>query len=448
MRVREFSRSLATCAVATCLGFFELTQFAVTAESKSINAQARSPSPISGEYFGLHIHHLDVPYKEGNSSWPFLAFGSWRLQGAYVNWLDLEPQKGQWNFRRLDKYVEDASKHNVDLLLTLGKTPTWASARPGEPCDGCAAEPAEIEDWKNYIRTVVRRYKGRIKSYEVWNEPRFYELEGKSANGEVGYYSGTAKKLVELTAVAKQVISEEDPAAKLVSPSFVSGNLGIRRLEFYLDAGGAGKFDILGFHFYADVPEKIPDMARKLLAVKNKYGLSAVPIWNTESGFTYERQDLSIAANTRTGSYLDVLPIRLGAAYLARSMILGGSNSVERFYWFNWDGEPPHPTMGIASGRGRYATPMTLAYRKVRQWLLGSVVESCDTGRQKIWRCKIRTANDEAAWIVWSEHASVATDLPRALMTSRADPLLGDQILTIPDATQFVIGPEPVMLLQ
>jgi beta-glucosidase/6-phospho-beta-glucosidase/beta-galactosidase len=146
---------------------------------------------VPPEFFGLHIHHLDVPYKQGVSSWPFTPFGSWRLFGAYVQWDDLEPQKGQWNFRRLDWYVEEAGRHGIELLLTLGRTPQWASARPNEDRKGSAAEPASIEDWKNYVRTLSRRYKGRIKYYEVWNEPRLYELEDQPPGGKVGYYRGS-----------------------------------------------------------------------------------------------------------------------------------------------------------------------------------------------------------------------------------------------------------------
>lgn len=406
----------------------------------------QSELAVSPEFFGLHIHHLDVPYKEGKSSWPFIPFGSWRLWGAYVDWRDLEPQKGQWNFSRLDRYVNEAGRHDIELLFTLGRTPQWASARPNEDCKGCAAEPASIEDWKNYVRTVARRYRGRIKYYEVWNEPRFYELEGRASKGKVGYFSGTANALVGLAQAAKQVLTEEDPAARLVSPSFVSGDLGLRRLAFFLKAGGGKYADIIGFHYYVDVPEKIPVITRKMRSLLTTYQLDRLPIWNTESGFTYERGDLSVRPGQRKGSFEDVLPDRLGAAYLSRALILGAADGLRRFYLFNWDGEPPHPTMGIAALRGSVATPMTQAYQQTRNWLLGSVVGPCEAQRGKLVICDIRLKGGRNAWLVWATDQEVVADLSSIVSAGHVERLLSDKEESLDKPSETRVGAEPVLV--
>ncbi len=407
---------------------------------------ANTLAPIDEEFFGLHIHHLDVPYREGKSSWPFVEFGSWRLQGAYVGWLDLEPRKDQWDFRRLDRYVAEAAANNVAVLLTLGKTPSWASARPNEPCGGCAAEPSSIDDWKNYVRVVARRYKGRIAAYEIWNEPRFYEMEGKISNGAVGYYSGTVSKLVEISKATREVLSAEDSTAKIVSPSFVSGDLGVRRLVYFLQAGGGKYFDVLGFHFYADTPERIPDIYRKLVTTKIKYRIETIPIWNTESGFTFERNDLGISVSKRTGSYLDVLPIATGAAYVSRSLILAASMGAARFYWFNWDGEPPHPTMGIAGVRGSKRTAITGSFQKTRSWLLGNTIEPCILRYGYIWVCKILSPGGRTSWAVWAQDTQVVADLSDLFTAGNVEYLLLNSRQAIPDMQRMPVGPEPMLL--
>jgi hypothetical protein len=427
----------------------------VTAPTGSLTSASFAPleaeDPAAGvppEFFGLHIHHLDVPYKQGASSWPFIPFGSWRLWGAYVDWRDLEPQKGHWNFNRLDRYVNEAEHHGIELLLTLARTPQWASARPNEDCKGCAAEPASIEDWKNYVRTVARRYKGRIKYYEVWNEPRFYELEGRAPRGKVGYFSGSVSALVGLAQAAKQVLMEEDPAARLVSPSFVSGDLGLRRLAFFLKAGGGKYADIIGFHYYVDVPEKIPVITRKMRSLLTTYQLDRLPIFNTESGFTFERNDLSVRPGARKGSFEDVLPERLGAAYVSRSLILGAADAIRRFYWFNWDGEPPHPTMGIAVARGSVATPMTRSYQKTRNWLLGSVVGPCEAQRGKLVICDIQVKGGRKGWLAWATDQEIVADLSSLLSTGHVERLLSDGEESLGDSSRTNIGPEPMLLYQ
>jgi hypothetical protein len=403
-------------------------------------------SGVPPEFFGLHIHHLDLPYKQGASSWPFIPFGSWRIWGAYVEWKDLEPQKGQWNFRRLDRYVDEAGSHGIELLLTLGRTPQWASARPNEDCKGCAAEPASIEDWKNYVRTVSRRYKGKIKFYEIWNEPRFYELERSPPGAKIGFYSGSVAALVELAKAAKQVLAEEDPDARVVSPSFVSGDTGLRRLAFYFKAGGGKYTDIVGFHYYADIPEKIPVITRKMRSLLTTYQLDRLPIFNTESGFTFERDDLSVRPGARKGSFEDVLPERLGAAYVSRSLILGASDGLRRFYWFNWDGEPPHPTMGIAAVRGSRATPMTRAYQQTRNWLLGSVVGPCEAQSGKIVICDIRSKDRRNAWLMWATDQEVVADLSSIANTGHVERLLSDKEESLHEPSRTSIGPEPVLI--
>lgn len=405
---------------------------------------------VSSEFFGLHIHHLDVPYQHGKSSWPFIDFGSWRLWGAYVEWKDLEAkEKGEWDFRRLDLYVNKAHDHGIDLLLTLGRTPRWASSRPHELCDGCAAEPASIEDWKDYIRTLARRYKGRIKYYEIWNEPRFNEMEKPPSKGKIGYFSGSAKALVELTKAAKEVLSEEDPAAQIVSPSFVSGDLGVRRLALYLSMGGSKYIDIIGFHYYSDVPEKIPDMSRKIKNLLRMHKIGHLPIWNTESGFTYQRDDLSIMAGNRKGSYEDILPINIGAAYISRSLILAAAEGTERFYWFNWDGEPPHPTMGIASNKGGMATPLTNAYTETRNWLLGAIIGPCESQHKKIFICKIKSNDEKKGWILWvSDENPVTVDLSMFKVDRwHIRKLLGgEEIEQLMISKELEIGPQPIYI--
>ena len=73
------------------------------------NAQDR---PSGDPYFGLHMHRAD-----SGTAWPKAAFGSWRLWDAGVAWPDLQPSKAQWDFNRLDRYVEMGRLTNVDVLL-------------------------------------------------------------------------------------------------------------------------------------------------------------------------------------------------------------------------------------------------------------------------------------------------------------------------------------------
>src|ERR1700756_1873869 len=170
---------------------------------------AAPEKPIQLSFFGMHMHRT-----ADTAPWPAARFGEWRLWDADVAWPDIEPHRDEWNFERLDKYLDLAEEHHVGVLLVLGLTPEWASTRPKEKSaykPGFAAEPKNLDDWRFYIRTVAQRYKGRIQAYEIWNEPDIRQT-----------WTGSVDEMVELTRIASEVIRGIDPEALLVSPSTTS----------------------------------------------------------------------------------------------------------------------------------------------------------------------------------------------------------------------------------
>ena len=66
---------------------------------------------------------------------------------------------GDWTL--LDARVQEAQTNKQRILLTLGSSPQWASSRPNETCSygniGCAAPPADINDWRDYVKAVATR---------------------------------------------------------------------------------------------------------------------------------------------------------------------------------------------------------------------------------------------------------------------------------------------------
>lgn len=67
---------------------------------------------IPPSFFGMHIHHVAIqpPHIKQITPWPEIPFSKLRLWGAYVEWPNLEPEKGKWNFELLDKYYRYSSK--------------------------------------------------------------------------------------------------------------------------------------------------------------------------------------------------------------------------------------------------------------------------------------------------------------------------------------------------
>lgn len=364
---------------------FIAASIAVTAAAASSSDDAR----ISREYFGLHIHRADQ-----GTPWPNVPFGSWRLWDAYVGWAQLEPQKGQWDFSRLDRYVAMAGLTKVDLLLPLAMTPHWASARPDEPSayrPGNVAEPAKLDDWSNYIRTVASRYKGKIKHYEVWNEP-----------SDKTHYSGDLATLVKLTCEAKRVLSDIDPTIRLVSPASAGGGRHIGFLDKFLAAGGAKCIDIVGHHFYVfkEAPEMMIPLIRGVRTVMAKNGVGQLPLWNTETGYWIENGDGTPDHPMVTkGGWKRLGLEREAGDYVMRAFLIARAEGVERFFWYSWDNQYGLGMVEPTSGQPK---PMVEQWRATADSLVGANRVKCIRAGTA-WRCTFVRKDgveQEISWLV------------------------------------------------
>ena len=346
-------------------------------------------------FFGAHVQR-SVP----NQLWKRVGFGAIRLQDANVTWADLEPVKGGWQWGRLDNIVKNTGSANVDILLPLQATPTWAASNPrsiGAYGLGANTTPAEWADWEHYVAAVVRRYKGRISIYEVWNEPNLKQ-----------FFSGTPQEMAELTKRASEVIHREDPSAKVVCSS-ITGDYGITWLKQYLDLG-AGKYcDVIGYHFYTNhqSPEKMLPIIRSVQKVMNEAGLRDKPLWNTESGWLISHGGPVDYAAAGFSPGVKVLSADEAAAYVPRSLLLAKYAGIGRFYWYSWD----HQTAGLSAGRGIGWTRPARVYSDFVKIFSGSKLETCKN-TDSLWQCDLQLQDNKRVYAYWVETDSMNIKSP------------------------------------
>lgn len=343
---------------------------------------------IPETFFGMHIHGMEVPRPgmRAPDQWPSVPFGSWRLLGGYVDWPELEPEKGQWKFSTLDQYVDLAEQHHVDVLLPLVFSPQWASSRPKEKSQyspGNAAPPLDMNAWTTYVRTVATRYKGRIHEYEIWNEPNVPNI-----------FSGTPDQMLELTKEASLVLKEVDPSVTVVSPSAAYN--GLSWLQTFLQKGACKYVDVVGFHFYANTPEDVLPLASQVREAMTRSGCGSKPLWDTEAGWEITNDRLAVEAGGK-GRYGRVLSNSEGAAYVARAYVINWASGISRFYWYAWDdGET-----GLIEPNTAKPKPAAVAYTEVEKWLVGAEMTACDH-YDATWNCHIQRSNGYSGWIVWN----------------------------------------------
>ncbi len=166
-----------------------------------------------------------------------------RLQSG---WQKTEKEKGVYDFAWLD--------HIVDSLLAVGIEPflclCYGNKLYCQNLDKCpnienggvghmpVEFPEERQAWVNYTQATVEHFKGRIKQYEIWNEPDVTAFCRTNLPWMDAY--------VEMIKLTAPVIRRVDPDAKIISCSAHFEN--VKRM---MDQGIHEYVDIHSFHGYA-----------------------------------------------------------------------------------------------------------------------------------------------------------------------------------------------------
>ncbi len=128
-----------------------------------------------------------------------------------------ERPKGEWlNFQQVDRALALAEKHGIAYQMLIGYLPRWA-AREGyfekyKPQGWQVSTLAPRGDvFREYMRTITQRYKGRIHSYEIFNEP---DLDG--------FFKGTTDDYLELLKIAHEEIKAAAPTTLVGTGGFAT----------------------------------------------------------------------------------------------------------------------------------------------------------------------------------------------------------------------------------
>lgn len=431
-KIRKLLSLLALAALVLVVVFAYHQPSVLNISATHLNQRPTTSIPaklIERSLFGMHIADSDqIP-------WPTVPFSTWRLwdtatrEGGLAFWPHLERQKGQWDFRTLDYCVKLAQRHNVELVYTMGLTPKWAAARPDDSSpygDGpTPAEPKHLEDWRNYVRTVATRYKGKIRYYEIWNEPNLKH-----------FFSGTVDQMVTLAREAYTILKQVDPSITVIAPSVYTDYGGWKWLDEYLAKGGGRYADVIGAHFYIgndQTPEDSLELVQEVQTVMKKHGLAQKPLWNTETGYGNKGENVFYSDED-------------SMAYVARTYILNWAWGMERFYWYAWDNRNVVTILMVEEDK-KTLTPAAKAYAQIQKWLIGLQMKRCEPDRKNTWMCEFTGEGGDTAWIVWNPKHEQKLKVPKTLDVQQVLNLKGKKT-TLPDNRVLKVGRLPVLLSQ
>lgn len=156
-----------------------------------------------------------------------------------------DPPRSAWE--KYDHIVDLAEEYDIHIIARLSNPPAWTRALTDTI--GTRAPPDDLDDYGDFVETVVSRYKGRIRYYQLWNEPNIYPEWGEQSVDPVGY----TRLLCEGYARAKAT----DPDVAIISGALAQTvDLSGRDLNDFIflqrmyDAGAGDCFDILSTNAY------------------------------------------------------------------------------------------------------------------------------------------------------------------------------------------------------
>lgn len=351
-------------------------------------------------------------------------------------WPFIEKQRGSYDFRLIDQYVNEATSHNIPIMLAFGKVPGWEQKHDGKCFDfggglkSCPGPPKSLDDWKAFVTATAKHYKGKVQYYEIWNEVNLPVT-----------FNGSTEELVDLARVAYPVIKSIDPNALVLAPS-MGDNPQIETghwdawLTSYLQAGGSRYADGATLHGYTGGkdPEAIARFTNTIRQIMDNNGLAGKPIFNTEGGWGVllpQGEDNQ-------------------AAFIARWYILQAAlfatNNLQSAAWYTW-GHPNGNNWGAIERPDHTPTQAGLAFNEVYKWLVGAMMPKPCTyvgqdAKHAIWACNLERSGGYKAQAVWNTTGPVSYKFPRGF--TRYRDLEGNTASL--NGGSVTIGPKPILL--
>jgi hypothetical protein len=341
---------------------------------------------VPATFFGMHMLHA----VNGSTPWPTDQFGALRLWDSGVDWHEIATSRGNYNWSNFDMWMTLAQQHNVDVTYTFGRVPSWANGG-----QGTSVPMTNMQDWDDFVKAVATRAAGRVKYWEIWNEPN-----------DTHFWTGNVATLVTMAQHAAQIIKSIDPNAVILTPSPTwTSTSPDQWMTQYLQAGGGQYADVIAFHGYVNAsPESIDSLAANMRQVMSANGQSSKPLWDTEASWSL--------ADSCSASICD--PDQQ-AAFLVRHYMLHLSRNVQRYYWYAW--EDSWGTLWTSSGG---VQKPGVAYQQVYNWLVGATLsQACKPDSNSTWTCVITRPGGYQGLVVWNPSKSISFTAPSQYQQSR-----------------------------
>ena len=263
---------------------------------------SRKSIDVKDSILGIGFETLDRDTFNPRKVVPFLAESGVKFARCQTGWMKCEKTPGQFDFGWLDEVVDSLSAVGIETWFSLSfghpvHTPAekyeeaWREANgklvPGWPRGWVGEIPLYhgekgMTAWKTYVTELCRHFRGRVRYFEIWNEPEGFWVHNGEKLLDMSLEQ-KAKDYTEFVARTAEVVRREIPGAQIIADVAQTGTGYIKKLG---KARLADVIDIFSYHFYGPLPEEFlaqrVDNLRANLIPSDP--AKKIRIWQGESG--------------------------------------------------------------------------------------------------------------------------------------------------------------------
>ena len=265
---------------------------AATASAQTVEIGMLRQKTLSEIHNDLHIgcEALDRGYADYDAYKKYLEPLGMRYIRLQAGWARCERSKGKYNFKWLDRIIDDAVSRGLEpWLQTSYGNPLYKGGGTAYIDGGWPNSEEALQAWDNWVRALAERYRGKVHIWEIWNEPdELLDPYAGKVNGKHTYKprrEGAFEELVNLQIRTAEIIRSVDPDAEIASCGLARLNPALidELVTAYQAAGKEQLFDYITYHGYKYRPEDMYPLVAKMQRVLDEHS-STIRLWQGESG--------------------------------------------------------------------------------------------------------------------------------------------------------------------
>lgn len=206
---------------------------------------------------------LDRDYADYHKYKEFLEPLGLRKIRLQAGWAKTEIVKGEYDFGWLDSIIDDATSRGlVPWLETCYGNPIYEGGGTPYLAGGWPTSQEAKDAWDAWVLAMSERYRGKVKEWEIWNEPDVNKDQFRDV-----------ESFVEMTERTARIIKSVDPNAKIAAFAFAYSRPEVfdKCLSLMQEHGTLNLIDWVTYHLYRYRPEDIYLETERLQRVLDKY---------------------------------------------------------------------------------------------------------------------------------------------------------------------------------